>query len=81
MWAHVVVRSGCVVDQNRLLFELFGQSIDEELIRGINMREDGSVMKRNIGSENIPRRKGGGAGGWEIVSPQIGVKTLFFPFS
>jgi hypothetical protein len=72
MWAHVVVRSGRVVEQNQLLFELFGRSIDEELIRGISMIKDGSMIR-----ENIPRRKGVGG----IVSPQIGVKSLFFPFS
>ena len=49
----MVVRSGRVVEQNQLLFELFGRSIDEELIRGISMIKDGSMIR-----ENIPRRKG-----------------------
>ena len=66
----MVVRSGRVVEQNQLLFELFGRSIDEELIRGISIIKDGSMIR-----ENIPRRKGVGG----IVSPEIRVKKSFLP--
>ena len=77
MWAHVVVCSGRVVEQKRLLFELFGRSIDEELIRGISLIKE--EVKTSSSSVWLDRKRGDAKGG-KIVSPQIGVKTPFFPF-
>jgi hypothetical protein len=80
MWAHVVVCSERVVEQKRLLFELFGRSIDEELICGISMikEEVKNILILILILCLVRSKKRGHEGGQNCFTPNWG-EDSFLP--